>query len=129
SEGRNGYSRARKTTKSFDEEAGPHILFSDMAESIYLADTSGDGLTDIVRIRNGEVCYWRNLGYGKFGTKVAMDDAPDFDHPDAFNPAFLRLADIDGSGTSDIIYLGKTNFSCWKNRSGNRLSTTAYEID
>ncbi|MGH8644423.1 MAG: hypothetical protein ACREX4_08205 [Gammaproteobacteria bacterium] len=37
---------------------------------------SGDGLTDIVRIRNGEVCYWPNLGYGRFGAKVTMDGAP-----------------------------------------------------
>ena len=28
------------------------------------------GLSDIVRIRNGEVCYWPNLGYGRFGAKV-----------------------------------------------------------
>ena len=61
---------------------------------------SGDGLIDIVRIRNGEVCYWPNLDYGKFGAKVAMDNAPLFDHPDSFNPAYLRLADIDGSGTT-----------------------------
>ena len=36
----------------------------------------GDGLTDLVRIRNGEVCYWPNLGYGRFGAKVTMDNAP-----------------------------------------------------
>ena len=29
----------------------------------------GDGLTDLVRIRNGEVCYWPNLGYGRFGAE------------------------------------------------------------
>ncbi len=33
----------------------------------------GDGLTDWVRIRNGEVCYWANLGYGRFGAKVTMN--------------------------------------------------------
>ena len=38
-------------------------------QSIYLADMSGDGLTDLVRIRNGEVCYWPNLGYGRFGAQ------------------------------------------------------------
>jgi hypothetical protein len=32
-----------------------------------LADLSGDGLTDIVCIRDGEVSYWPNLGYGRFG--------------------------------------------------------------
>ena len=129
SEGRDGYAAARKTTKPFDEEAGPHIVFADAKQTIYLADMSGDGMTDILRIRNGEVCYWPNMGYGKFGEKVALDNAPVFDHPDAFNPAYLRLADIDGSGTSDIIYLGKNKFTCWKNLSGNRFSSTPFEID
>jgi hypothetical protein len=95
SEGRNGHSEIRKTTKPFDEEDGPQVVFADATQSIFLADMSGDGLTDIVRIRNGEVCYWPNLAYGKFGTKVTFDKAPVFDYPDAFNPAFIRLADID----------------------------------
>jgi RHS repeat-associated protein len=129
SEGRNGFSQAHRTLKPYDEEAGPHIVFSDPKQTIFLADMSGDGMTDIARIRNGEVCYWPNLGYGKFGAKVAMDNAPLFDFPDSFNPAFLRLADIDGSGTPDIIYLGKNKFTCWMNLSGNRFNTTPFEID
>ncbi|HMK26025.1 MAG TPA: SpvB/TcaC N-terminal domain-containing protein [Chitinophagaceae bacterium] len=129
SDGRNGYSLANKTIKSFDEEAGPYIVFADQKQSIFLADMSGDGMSDIVRIRNGDICYWPNLGYGKFGTKVAMDNAPLFDHPDSFNPAFLRLADIDGSGTTDIIYLGKNKFTCWLNLSGNTFSTSTFEIN
>jgi RHS repeat-associated protein len=129
SEGRDGFAPAQKNLKPFDEEEGPHIVFADQNQTIYLADMSGDGMTDILRIRNGEVCYWPNLGYGKFSTKVAMDNAPVFDHPDAFNPAYLRLADIDGSGTTDIIYLGRKKFTCWKNLSGNRFDTTPFEID
>jgi hypothetical protein len=43
------------------------------------------------------------LGYGYFGPKVNMDNAPLFDYEDSFNPAFLRLADIDGSGTIDVV--------------------------
>ncbi|MEN8250422.1 MAG: SpvB/TcaC N-terminal domain-containing protein, partial [Bacteroidota bacterium] len=128
SEGRKGFSNAQKTTKPFNEEEGPHIVFADSTQSIYLADMSGDGMTDIVRIRNGEVCYWPNLGYGKFGTKVALDNAPVFDHPDTFNPFYLRLADIDGSGTTDIIYLGKNKFTCWKNLCGNSIGATPFEI-
>jgi len=129
SEGREGFAAARKTLKPFDEEEGPHIVFSDAKQTIYLADMSGDGMTDIVRIRNGEVCYWPNLGYGLFGKKVSLDNAPLFDHPDAFNPSYLRLADIDGSGTTDIVYLGKNKFTCWKNLSGNRFGTSPFEID
>jgi RHS repeat-associated protein len=129
SAGRKGYESVHRTVKTFDEEAGPHIVFADSKQTIFLADMSGDGLTDIVRIRNGEVCYWPNLGYGKFGRKVGMDHAPLFDQPDSFNPAYLRLADIDGSGTTDIIYLGNNKFSCWMNLSGNAFSTTPFEIN
>lgn len=129
SAGRKGFEPARKTLKPFDEEAGPHMVFSDSQQCIFLADMSGDGLTDIVRIRNGEVCYWPNLGYGQFGKKVAMDHAPVFDHSGSFNPAYLRLADIDGSGTTDLIYLGKNTFSCWMNFSGNTFSVKPWEID
>ena len=43
-------------------------------------------LRDIVRIRNGEVCYWPNLGYGRFGAKVTMDDAPWFDSAGPIRP-------------------------------------------
>lgn len=128
SAGRKGFERVHKTPKPFDEEAGPAVVFSDPKETVYLADMSGDGLTDIVRIRNGEVCYWPNLGYGKFGAKVGMDRAPLFDHPDSFNPAYLKLADIDGSGTTDIIYLGKNSFNCWMNLNGNAFGAVPFEI-
>ena len=128
SAGRKGFAESYKTVKPFDEESGPHVIFSDPTQSIFLADMSGDGMIDIVRIRNGEVCYWPNLGYGKFGKKVGMDQAPIFDHPESFNTVYLRLADIDGSGTTDIIYLGKNKFSCWKNLSGNHFGTTPFEI-
>ncbi|MEL7586539.1 MAG: SpvB/TcaC N-terminal domain-containing protein [Prolixibacteraceae bacterium] len=129
SEGRKGLSQVRKAAKPSDEEEGAQVVFSDATQSIFLADMSGDGLTDIVRIRNNDVCYWPNLGFGKFGAKVTFDQAPAIDHPDAFNPSFIRLADIDGSGTTDLIYLGKNKFSCWKNLSGNRFSSSPFEIE
>ncbi len=128
SSGRKGFSAARRTAMSSDEENGPALVFFDPKQTIFLADMSGDGLTDLVRIRNGEVCYWPNLGYGRFGAKIGMDKAPVFDQPEAFNPAYLELADLDGSGTTDLVYLGKNKFTCWLNLSGNRFSTTPFEI-
>lgn len=127
--GREGYEAARRVVNPFDEEAAPRVVFAEATQTVFLADMSGDGLTDIVRIRNGEVCYWPNLGYGRFGSKVAMDNAPHFDRPDHFNPSYIRLADIDGSGTTDIIYLGKNRFSCWLNLNGNSFSEEPVEID
>ena len=64
---------------------------------------TGDGLTDLVRVRNGEICYWPNLGYGRFGAKV--DDgrrAAGSTTPTSSTRSRIRLADIDGSGTTDI---------------------------
>lgn len=117
--GKKGFDSRRKVWQDFDEEKGPHIVFNDKEQSIFLSDINGDGVTDIVRIRNGAVCYWPNLGYGRFGAKVNMDHAPVFDTPEQFNPSYIKLADIDGSGTTDIIYLYKDQCKIWLNQNGN----------
>ena len=120
--GEDGFGPARRVVQTLDDERGPRIVFADGTQSIYLADLSGDGLTDIVRIRNGEVCYWPNLGYGRFGAKVTMDNAPILDNPDQFDHKRIRLADIDGSGTTDIIYLHRDGVRLYFNQSGNGWS-------
>jgi RHS repeat-associated protein len=117
-----GFGPARRVTQVLDEEQGPRLVFADGTQSIYLSDLSGDGLTDLVRIRNGEVCYWPNLGYGRFGAKVSMDNAPYFDNPDQFDHKRIRLADIDGSGAIDIIYLHRDGVRLYFNHSGNGWS-------
>ncbi len=117
-----GFDSARRVTQALDEEQGPRMIFADGTQSIYLSDLSSDGLTDLVRIRNGEVCYWPNLGYGRFGAKVTMDNAPYFDNPEQFEQARIRLADIDGSGAIDIIYLHRDGVRLYFNHSGNGWS-------
>lgn len=116
---KDGFGPARKVSIAQDEEHGPKLVFSDGTQSIYLADMSGDSLTDLVRVRNGDVCYWPNLGYGRFGVKIAMDNAPWFDRVDEFDQNRVRLADIDGSGSNDLIYLGRDRVSLYFNQSGN----------
>lgn len=114
-----GFAPAQRVPKSWDEEQGPTQVFADPDETIFLADMSGDGLQDILRIRYGEVCYWPNLGYGRFGAKVTMDNAPVFDSYDRFDPRRIRLADIDGSGTTDILYIGQDGITLHFNQAGN----------
>ncbi|MBS0423447.1 MAG: toxin [Proteobacteria bacterium] len=109
-----------------DDDKGLRIVFADGEQSIYLADMSGDGLSDLVRIRNREICYWPNLGYGRFGTKITMDHAPRFDEPDQFDQSRIRLADIDGSGTSDILYLGRDGIRIYLNETGNGWSSARH---
>lgn len=117
-----GFEAAKRISKVLEEEKGPRIVFNDGTQSIYLTDMTGDGLTDIVRIKNGNICYWANQGYGQFNAKIQMDNAPVFDYPDLFNQSNIRLSDIDGSGTTDIFYLGKGEVHYWHNESGNAWS-------
>lgn len=70
----------------------------------------------------GGVCYWPNLGYGVFGHKVTMDNSPPFDYADVFHQNRLRLFDIDGSGTTDLIYLGHNGPRYYQNEAGNSWS-------
>jgi hypothetical protein len=46
-----GFGPAINVGATPDEESGPNLVFADQSQSIFLADISGDGLTDLVRIR------------------------------------------------------------------------------
>lgn len=133
--GETGFDAGQRTSRSWDEEKGPHFIFANKKQAIFLSDMSGDGLNDIVRIRHSEVCYWPNLGYGRFGAKITMDNPPCFDleekcdatvppldYVDEFDPSRIRLADIDGTGTTDILYLHRNGVRVYFNQSGNSWS-------
>ncbi len=122
SRGRAGLEPVRRVPKPWDEREGPAVLFADGTESVHLADMSGDGLVDIVRVRDGEVSYWPNQGHGRFGRKVTLEGSPRFGGAEPFDPRRVRFADIDGSGTSDLVYLGREGVRLYLNQSGNALS-------
>jgi RHS repeat-associated protein len=119
SEDRAGYAAGRRVARSQVEARGPTVLVTDDYEAIFVADMTGDGLADLVRVRNGEICYWPNLGYGRFGPRISMNGAPLLDHPDLFDPRRVRLADIDGTGASDLVYLSRQGAVVHFNQAGN----------
>ncbi len=120
--GEDGYAQARRLPWASGDKEGPRVVFAESFQTIFLADMSGDGLSDLVRIRNGDICYWPNLGFGRFGARVQMAAAPVFAPGDAFDPARLRLADVDGSGTTDLVYLGGDVTTLYRNQCGNAWS-------
>lgn len=120
--GEAGYGEARYSRAPLSEQKGIRHLVSSATEAVYAADMSGDGLADLMRIRNGEICYWPNMGYGIFGPKITMDNSPFFDHPEVFHQRRLLLFDIDGSGTTDILYLSGDGVFYYQNESGNGWS-------
>jgi RHS repeat-associated protein len=74
-------------------------------KALFTADMIGDGLADLVLVSNGAISYWPNLGYGRFGRQTVMQNSPLFDDTDQFSMSRLVLADVDGTGTTDILYL------------------------
>src|ERR1017187_3436883 len=77
-QGDDGFGPAYRVATGFDPERGPAVVLADGTQTIFTADMSGDGLPDLVRVRDGEVSYWPSLGYGRFGPRGAMDAAPRF---------------------------------------------------
>ena len=94
-------------------------IVDERVRAVFLGDMNGDGLADVVHVTNGGVSYWPNIGYGRFGRRVDMTGATTFDQPDLFDPTRLRLADVDGSGTVDLLYLTPSGIRVHLNQSGN----------
>jgi hypothetical protein len=99
--------------------AGPQVDLTD--PRIRLADMTGDGLQDLVLLRNGNIVYRPNLGFGRWGAPVAMRRAPRL--PDGFDPRRVLLGDVDGDGLADLVYVGRGRVLVWGNRSGTEFTT------
>ena len=97
------------------------VIGTDLMLDYFFADMTGDGLPDQVRIMNGRVEYWPNLGQGRFGERVVMENSPNIDYDFEFDASRIRLTDLDGSGTSDLLYIGRGEIKYWINAQGNQF--------
>jgi len=120
--GKNGFEPGRRLPIAANDDDGPRVVYSDPSQAIFLADMSGDGLLDLVRVRYANVSYWPNLGHGRFGRRVVLGVSPMFENQYNFDARRVRLADLDGSGTSDVLYAGKDGIRIYINERGATLS-------
>ena len=127
--GRGGYGRTRLIPSAAAEAAGPSPAADDTAHEWFSADMSGDGLPDLVRVRAGRVDYWPNLGWGRYGGRVTMTGTLTLDAPGSFDGARVRFADLDGTGTADLLYLGDRVVTAWRNQDGTAWSPPAVIAD
>ena len=92
----------------------------DARKLVAFADMPGSGQAHLAEISADGVRYWPNLGQGRFGQPVTMEgftqDAATFD------PDRVSLADMDGSGSTDIIYACSDALLLYLNESGNRFA-------
>ena len=87
---------------------------------VFLADMTGSGNLDLVRVDGAGVTYWPSLGRGRWADAVSMSDPPIL--PFDFRPAQAFLQDIDGDGCADLVYLDQGRATCWINQGGNGFS-------
>ncbi|GFJ85826.1 toxin TcdB middle/N-terminal domain-containing protein [Phytohabitans houttuyneae] len=110
--------RGPQPARSTDPEGLPPLPLTD--PRVRWADMTGDGLTDLVLVHNGSVEYWPNLGHGRWGGRLRMQDGPRL--PFGYDPARLMLGDVDGDGLADLVYSDGDRVTVWFNRSGNGWS-------
>lgn len=85
-------------------------------QSFHLADMTGDGIYDLVRVRPTEISYWPGLGLGRFGERIVFDNAPDLTGTSMVQ---VMLADINGTGSTDVVRIDEGRVDYWQNRSGS----------
>jgi RHS repeat-associated protein len=120
--GEKGFAPPKNIARKHDLDQFPDVFFNDPAGRVRLADMTGDGLNDIVLIHNGRIDYWPNVGYGHFGKRITMENAPHLEVD--FDPKRLFLADLNGTGCADLVYVDFGRVHFWFNQSGNRWSDT-----
>lgn len=120
--GTEGFVLGGRTSKRLEAEDGPRLVLQDREEALFVADMTGDGLPDLVRIRAGTVSYWPNLGHGRFGARIDMADSPRLGPKDHFDARLCRLADLDGTGTADLVWLGDA-IQIYRNYAGNGFAS------
>jgi len=104
---------ARESLETF-----PNVRFSDAR--VRVADMDGDGLSDVVLITDGRVDYWSSQGRGRFAPRVTMRNSPVL--PPSHDVRRVLLADVDGDGAADLLYVGEGFVRLWVNMSGTAWS-------
>ena len=94
--------------------SAPNVSLAD--PHIFLADMTGDGSQDIVRVNGRDVTYFPYLGLGRWDEPITMEHSPEL--PYDFQPSRLLVSDIDGDGCADLIYLDKGRVLYWLNQQG-----------
>lgn len=101
-------------------EEFPDVRLGDPDGHAKIAEMTGDGCSDIALVRDGRVDYWPHMGHGRYGKRVTMRGTPRIGY--AFDARRVLIADVDGDGYGDFVYVGYDTVTVCLNRSGNEWS-------
>jgi RHS repeat-associated protein len=113
----NGWNSVPKTTP---KPQMPSVNLRD--PHVYIADMTGDGSQDLVRVDGSGVTFWVNLGHGKWSQSIKMNNRLDL--PLNYDPERLYLTDINGDGVADFVYVDFERVIYWLNQGGTSISSS-----
>ncbi|ODS24630.1 hypothetical protein AB835_02560 [Candidatus Endobugula sertula] len=95
------------------------IVGRDATTLVAFSDVLGSGQQHLLEVSYNCVKCWPNLGHGRFGAVIEFPLTPLESEPTLFNPQRVYLADIDGSGAADLLYMRYDQLLVYTNQSGN----------
>lgn len=111
-----GFAVAQEVDRDIDDDRLP--VFSDARNQLVaFADVLGSGQQHLVEVRHDQIKCWPNLGRGRFGKGFVWQKLP-FTY-DEFDASRILLADFDGSGAVDLVWLQPDCALIYMNRCGN----------
>ncbi|KAF4437661.1 putative insecticidal toxin complex protein [Fusarium austroafricanum] len=124
--GKQGLSGYRSVFSREESSLRPRLSKTQDVQT-YVADMTGSGMSDLVEISASSVRYWPNFGYGVFGPPVSMENSPALSAREEFDHGRVRLIDMDGSGTTDLLYILPTGGAAlYYNFAGNSWSNRVF---
>jgi insecticidal toxin complex protein TccC len=117
--GTRGYEPPRAASNS---QAVPLLSSSSPDVMTVFTDLLGAGGLQRVCVANGEIVCWPSLGFGRFGPPISLANAPRAQG--RLDVSQVHLADLDGSGTSDVIIAYADHVEIFFNHAGNGFAST-----
>jgi RHS repeat-associated protein len=105
------------------------VELPDLADPlVHLADMTGDGALDLVRLGSGRVEYWPSLGQGRYAEPVVMRSSPRLPYLHR-HPESHLLVDVDGDGCADLVRVSHDGITMYANQSGQAFDTATQVPD
>ena len=117
--GKQGWTdRPRVIKQQRDDPTVPDAPLAD--SRVHLADMTGDGIMDLIRVFKHHLEYWPSAGVGRWDVRQVLFIPGDT--PERFAPERCLLTDVNGDGLTDLVYIDYDHIYLWINNGGAELS-------